>query len=453
MSKNLGIDPKNSKWLAIIPAASVGFVLQAASTMNDIWTAAFIAISLAFILMFEEKRESRDILSSGLALALAAGAKPHFAVLALPWILWCIFSKSKPLSCINWNKALLVGLLALLCSPLPTFITNHIHYGSIKGPAGEGGFALGPWWINILLGSVMMIWQMFLPSILPMAKMLEASIHNVINDIGFTKIAPRFSLNAKELALVDNASLGFACSIILVIGLLISIHRKTFKNNNRWTYYAALSGITGFLISISQVVPTTCGRSFIGFTVLCIPICILGLAKIKRKWIYLAAIISLFTASFALIFSPSHPLWPAQTIANYLPSLKSKFTPYLTIQERAINSRIILDSIPKMVKEIGLLATGDQPLIYLWGDFNRKVHVIFLPAKTTTNQLFNNGPEYIVCLGEPDAYSDRRSDLAKSLASDENFSLVSKGRIVSRLKRGSEYWELYRRGTPPAKKQ
>ena len=72
------------KWLTMIPAASVGFVLQASSTMNDIWAAALVLISLVFIIAFEKKPSFGDIVSSGLALSLAAGVKPHFAVLGLP---------------------------------------------------------------------------------------------------------------------------------------------------------------------------------------------------------------------------------------------------------------------------------------------------------------------------------------------------------------------------------
>ena len=447
LSRKLGADPKTSRWLAIIPSASVGFVLQAASTMNDIWATALIAMSLSFILMFEEKRESRDILSSGLALALAAGAKPHFAVLALPWILWCIFSKSKPLSCINWNKALLVGLLALLCSPLPTFITNHIHYGSIKGPAGEGGFALGPWWMNILLGTVMMLWQLLQPPLNPIARQLEAWNQSWIESLGLNELAPRFKLNARELSMVDSASLGFLVTLILICGFFMVIRNRKSYPNCIWL--AALAGLTGYLIAVSQVVPGTLGRSFLGFTILCVPLGLAGFQMLPEKIIKLSGLLAAAGAAASLVMSPSHPLWPAKTIATAKPSSAAIISKYLEIHQRPWAGYSLVKQLPLNVEEIGVLAISDQSLIQLWGDPRHPLKVKFYPKDITLNRIHDAGPDYHFLIGrtEPDTGS-LYSELSAKFAKDPRFVQVASARFTSKIQRGPETWYIYKRLKP-----
>ena len=158
---------------------------------------------------------------------------------------------------------------------------------------------------------------------------------------------------------------------------------------------------------------------------------------------------SLSTAALAIIVSPSHPLWPARWVTSNFPALESKFAPYFTIQERATNGKIILESIPDEIDEIGLIATGDQPLIHLWGNNNRKMRVIFLPKVTTTKQLYSNGPEYVILIGQQENTLNQHSELGRSIVSDNRFSLVSKGSLTSRLKRGPEFWYIYCRNMKP----
>jgi hypothetical protein len=444
ISRNLGADPKTSRWLAIIPSASVGFVLQAASTMNDVWAAAFIAVSLAFILMFEEKQEFRDLVSSGLALALAAGAKPHFAVLALPWLIWFFFSKSKPIAAIRWKWALPVLALTLTCSPLPTFISNHAHYGSIKGPAGDDGFGMGSVSTNITLGSTMMAWQLFQPPVNPFAEKLEKSTQTAIENTGLHELAPRFKVACRELPMVDSASLGLVTSLILLLGLLLTLRRKPAVSPSIW--YAAAVGVFGYGIAVSQVVPGSLGRSFLGFLVPVIPAGLAGLSLLPTKRLLACGSLTVATAIFSLVMSPSHPLWPVKSVAAKWPSVGHHLTKYLTFQERASAGTSLIRKIPDGSREIGVFPTGDQSLIHLWGNRKSPNRVHFFPGDITLDGVHQHAPEFNILIGESKSNENSSyQEIAKQLQSDPRFEILAIEYYISKNQRGPEPWILFRR--------
>lgn len=444
LSRKLGADPEKARWLAIIPSASVGFVLQAASTMNDIWASSFVVISLAFIVAFEETPNFRDLVSSGIALSLAAGAKPHFAVFALPWIIWLVCSKNRPFRMVQWKWSLPVLALALACSPLITFFSNHQHYGSLKGPAGEGGFGLGGPWVNMSLGSCMMLWQLVQPPLNPLARSLEAWNKSWIETSGLHEVAPRFKLICREIAMVDGASLGMIASLVLVIGLLLVLIRK--PRPPRWIWFAALAGFGGYLIAVSQVVPGTLGRSFIGFTTLGMPACLAGLSHFSRKWIATAASVTVLVSAVGLAFSPSHPLWPAKTLAAAQPRVAHHLSKYLEYQQRAVAGKSLIQDLPAGVTEIGVLSMDDQSLIHLWGDRERPLKVRFYPQSITLEEIHRNGPEFNVVIGNAEPEIDREyARIARQLASDERFSKVAVEKFTSKVDRGPEPWLVFRR--------
>ena len=444
LARFAGIEPSKSRWIALIPAASVGFVLQAPSTMNDVWAAALTAISLIFILAFEKDHRFGNIVASGLALALAANAKPHFAVLALPWLLWFFLSRSKPLRAVRWAWVAPVTLLVLVCSPLPTFVSNHIHYGSFKGQAADDGFGMGGPLINLIFGTAKMIWQIFQPPFNPLARHLEAWNDSWIEASGIGGIVPRFSLNARELLTVDSASIGLVVAALLCLGLGRSIRVK--RDVPRWQWFAALAGLSGYFIAVSQVVPGTLGRSFIGLTVLVIPLSMTGLASLPRKWIVISGTLASATAAASLVFSPAHPLWPAKTVIGSSPRLSVSLGKYLAFQERGIAGRGLVEKIPTNIREIGVLANGDQSLVSLWSSKGTPPRVRFFPASVTASELFADGPECILLIGVSEdpslkPYGTVMDDLLKNPA----YSVIAQESYTSMLERGPEPWILIRR--------
>ena len=440
---NLGAQRRLARWLALIPSASVGFVLQASSTMNDGWAAALIAMSLVFILHFEKQREFRDILGSGISLALAANTKPHFAVLALPWVLWAIFSSSKPLAKVRWKWALPAAAIVLICSPVPTFLSNYAHYGSATGPAGDGGFSLGPPWSNIWMGGVMMVWSVLQPPINPFAKQSEQFADSFIHQTGLHDLPSRFNLTCREVPVVDGASLGLVAALALGIGVVIALRK--YRRMPLWPLLSALAGLAGISIVIIQVVPSTLGRSFLGFLVLMIPLGIAGLVRLKRRWIIGASVCSLLASLAPLVLAPGRPLWPVRTIARNHPGLSSYLEPYLAFQERATAGKSLVGKIPPQAREVGILANGDQNLIHLWGTRDSEHHVRFFPADVTLDDLAARGPEFLILAG---AIHGAYLGLAHKFANDPRFSIVATEYYQTRNDRGREPWTLIRLNTP-----
>jgi hypothetical protein len=444
ISGKLGADPKTSRWLAMIPSASVGFVLQAASTMNDVWAAAFIAISLVFILAFEEKRNFSDLVSSGLALSLAAGAKPHFAVLALPWLLWLVLSHSRPLAAIRWKWVVPTAFLGLVCSPLPTFISNHIHYGSFKGAAGDGGFGIGPWWMNLLLGTVMMLWQTIQLPINPLAGVINALFQDFAASSGLSEVAPRFKIASAELPIVDNSSIGFVAALAICIGFVVALRHRT--SVPKWIKYCLMAGVFGFLVAVSQVVPSTLGRSFVPFVVLVIPTALFGLARLRHGHLKILSIITVGCAFFSIAVSPSHPLWPTKTIAARLPKFEQGFSRYINPQKKPYAGISAVNIVPLDAPEIGIMAVGDHSLIRLWDQRNPSIKVRFLPSQTSTDDLARKGPEWFILIAaDPESPDALFGKLAVDLRTDTRFERVFSDQFVAVGARGPEQWLVYRR--------
>lgn len=444
LAERAGVERSKLRWIALIPTASVGFVLQAASTMNDAWAAALLAISLCFLIAFEKERRFWDMVASGLALALAANGKAHFAVLALPWLLWFFFSRNKPLHSVKWAWTIPVALLVLLCSPLPTFVSNHIQYGSFKGQAGDVGFGLGGPLLNLILGSGMMIWQIFQPPINPFARTLEAWNDSWIQASGIAELAPRFGLSARELATVDSASLGLIVGVVLCLGLLRAV--RNWRAVARWQWFAASAGLAGFFIAVSQVVPGTLGRSFLGLLVLLIPLSMTGLASLPRKWIVISGTLASATAAASLIFSPAHPLWPAKTVIRSSPRLSASLGKYLAFQERGTAGRSLVDKIPANTREIGVLANGDQSLASLWNKGQNQPRVRFFPASITAADLFADGPECILLIGvSEDPSLKPYGAVMDDLLRNPSYSVVAQESYTSMLERGPEPWILIHR--------
>lgn len=444
IARGLGAGPQQARRIAILCAACTGYVLQAPSTMNDIWAVSCILISLTLILEYHRNPRFSDLVLSGLALALATGAKPHFAVLALPWLLWFAFSPARPWKRIAWRWALPVGVLAFLVSPLPTFVINHIHYGSIAGPAGQGGFAMGTWYQNIIFGSIMMIWAMIQPPVNPFAAGLENFTESLILSSGIHEMVPRFSLKARELILVDAASIGLICSVVFATSFIIAWrHRRAIP---RWTLYAAAAGLFGFLVAVSQVVPGTLGRSFLGFTALWIPLAVFGIMRMPDKFQRIACALAVLSATVSVILSPSHPLWPARMVGMAVPRLMPQIGHYLSFHERgAAGHDLLLEHLPPDALELHVFPSGDQSLVQLWNIPGRTPRILIQPAGTTLEELRQRNAKFILVIGEgiedkPTPYPE----LVSGITDAADLRLIAKKSYISKFERGSEPWRLYR---------
>ncbi len=445
ISRRLGAQPSIARWTAMIPSTSVGMLLQASSTMNDIWAMAFIALSLFYIINFEDARKYSSLFLSALSLSLAAGAKPHYAVLGFPWMLWFFLSRSAPFKCIKWKWVMPSLVLIIICSPFITLILNRSYYGSFKGSVGEDTLTFGKWWINLILGSIRMVWQIIQPPINPWARILELNNQSFLAKTGILEIAPRFSLKAREIAFVDCASIGLIGSLLLILGAFVAYRRR--YEIPIWTTYSLGAGFMGFFLAVSQVVPGTIGRSFLGFTILAYPWCIAGLIKINPKHLVCLSMINLVCGIASLSISPSHPLIPIRAIMQHNANLANFLTPYISFQERSGAGATLLERVPPDAKQIIVLANGDQNLINLWGVSSRRRKVLFCPRDVTTDQLYNSSSKYIIIAG---SINGAYLNVLKEALCDHRFEVIAVEKYQTKNERGLESWVLFQKKDPPA---
>jgi hypothetical protein len=293
----------------------------------------------------------------------------------------------------------------------------------------------------------MMFWQMLQLPLNPMARRLEAWNQSWIENSGLHDCAPRFKLAVRELSVVDGASLGFLVTIVLLCGLILIIRNR--KKQAPWIWWAALAGLLGYLIAVSQVVPGTLGRSFLGFTILWMPLGLAGFRLLSDKVIKISALLAATGAAASIILSPSHPLWPAQMIANAKPAAAPIIAKYLEFHQRPWAGYTLVQQLPHDVAEISVLAIGDQSLIQLWGDKKNPLKVKFYPKDITLEKIHDEGPEYHFLIGNTDPEpGSLYKEISSQIIKDPRFVQIASARFTSKSKRGAEPWVLYKRISP-----
>src|SRR5271157_2189017 len=104
----------------------------------------------------------------------------------------------------------------------------------------------------------------------------------------------------------------------------------------------------------------------------------------RQRWWRLTTYAVSLVPIIILIVQPARPLFPVNLVLQFLPregtigSLSCRITTvYRTYQARADVLAPVRDLIPTSVREIGLIATGDDPEPSLWRPFGqRTVHDI-----------------------------------------------------------------------------
>jgi hypothetical protein len=250
-------------------------------------------------------------------------------------------------------------------------------------------------------------------------------------------LAPRFGIGARELSIVDGASLGLFAALILAIGAWMAI-----RNRSRipaWARYSSIAAAFGFIVAVSQVVPGTLGRSFLGFVILALPLCMAGLVLLSRKTLIFGASLCSLVAMAAIIVSPSHPLLPIKALVSNNPKLSTYLNPYFAFQDRTISGVSLVQKVPEKCREIGILANSDQNLIHLWGNRSARNRVSFYPAKVTLNELYQSKPDCIILAGSTEG---TYLELREQLLADPRFEIIAEENYQTKNTRGPELWSL-----------
>ena len=288
-----------SRAMAFIASVSTFAVLQACEATSDLFVTTLVLMGLRFVMQFERTRDWREIPSAVVCLLLAADAKPHVMVLALPLGIWFWMSFSTPWKSFRWRW--LPGLIPLwlVCSPAISWILNYRTYHNWSGERLSASFSGSPGW-NVLLGMVMTLWQAIQPPINPLASALNSRLDPVISHLGVGNLVPLFNLKSSPLSLVDGASLGLVVSVLLVVGVVLAVRRDR-QVLYSWRGWAMVAGLAGFLLALSQFVPGSVGRSSCVFLFFAVPLAMTGWNLMRPRVLQASLYLCLASSLLSLV--------------------------------------------------------------------------------------------------------------------------------------------------------
>jgi hypothetical protein len=443
-ARRLGADERKAVWMAMIPASAFGCVLQAAGTSNDLLATAFVLASAWFAVSSLDDHATRRwcTLMSALSLALAAGTKPHFMVLGLPWCLWFVISPGAPWRSLRWFDPLWAVPSGLLLSALPALILNKIHYGRMTGPNEimEGSHeAL----VNLAASASMVIWQQLQLPLNPLAAHWNEIQRGWVASSSWHEKVPKLGFGMSEIPLADNASLGIAVFAVLLYGFLLAIRNK--RRVATWCWWCMASGLAAFCLAGSKVVPATIGRSFLGFLMLAAPVSLAGLMPLKISVIRRCSWICAVFAAIVLAITPTHPLWPAAFLLGNLQSsgthtsLQSRISKYVSFTERHDAGKDLIDLVNND-KPLGVLAGGGEPLLTVIGRHRGKT--IFYAPDTDLAVIEKSDVEWLLVTGLAPELHNAAID---ALGSSGLWKRIGSHSYTTELRRGPMIWTLYRR--------
>jgi hypothetical protein len=450
-ARQFGQPQINANRFALIASASAFGVLQASNTGNDIFATAFLLLGVHFLVNYESDRSARWINWSALCLCLAAAIKVHFTVLFLPFGIWFWLARSRPWRAYAWRRAPAWAIVFLFCSPAPTFVLNHLHFGQITGPSADAlQFAGAGPLTNVLCGAVLMLWQMLQPRINPLAFSLNQPLIDWVASTGVHQLAPRFEMRMVPVAMVDNASIGTITFVAVLIGLWLALrHRREWLGH--WAAWTALAGVVGFCIAVSRFLPSTVGRSFAGFVFLVFPLAMLGWTRLSERAQRVGVVLSVMSGVLVLVLTPLRPLWPAATLRDWMErrgntAIAGALETYLKVSERAMAGSSLVAAIPPEETSFVALIGGEDPLLptLTTGDSLQKV--VLLSPNSPVETITGISVRHVLVSGMA---IHSFPEICAYLERGDHFQLVRSAEYTSKLARGPETWRLYRRVESP----
>lgn len=434
-----GFQDKLQNWVGLLPGLTTFSVLQGRSTVNDLFAATLVMTSGWFAYSFYREPNRWKIVLSAFALALACGTKPHYIVLGAPWGLWLFFGKPAPWRSIPLRHVAWLLPIFLFVSPLSAFAINAIETGSYKGTTGAENFIGGnPVW-NMILGSISFLWQSLQPPINPFAGFWNSYIKGrPILDAAIAAV-PRFSLRASYAQIVDFATVGFVVMSTCIVGWWRS---RRCKNVAGFRWIAA-AGVFGFLLAVSQVVPSTIGRSFMGFIFLLIPLALAGLYTLRHQLLMVLFTFAAASAGISIAFDASRPLVPTKTLAGLLdgfgfdPGAASPLLAnFIGFRDRSEAGVELFRRIPNGSR-LAIISGAGDPLVGAWLQA-RPASVHLAPVDADMNWVKCVAPDVILVTGTG---PEMHAQLIDSIA--EKYELIDSREHMVRLQRGKEKWDLF----------
>ena len=392
-------------WMWILSTA-FGYALQAGSIGNDFSGGFFCLISVHYGLRACRSGLVEEVWLAGLAAAVMTSIKSS----NLPLLLPCLVAAGPALKHLRrrWAAGILMAVVALVISVIPTAGLNQKYTGSWTGDPGNLSQIQIQDPIAAFLGNSLLLGQqLFMPPFLLNVRQVDAGLNQLLPDCWKRELEKGFPLystnHLNELPQEEAASLGIGITLLLLASVVALWCQAGKKNQSTETQRWKLSsvGLAAWVASLFFMLKMGSeadARLMLPYYPLAmIPILILpGQHWLVRRagWRILAMLVSLSVLP-CLILTPSRPLWPVQTISGWLSRNypDSSFTRRLTVVYSCYQNRNDLLAplrarLPDNATNIGFIAGINDSNYSLWRAFGHR-QVVY---------LWNGTPQTSVCL-------------------------------------------------------
>ena len=435
------------QWVALLGVVGFFPVLQASGTANDLFAVVFVVLSAWFFWQGRDRQSAADFVWSGLSLALAAGTKPNFSVLALFWLLGLMV-------CYPWREKWaglllrggLVLPLALLVSPLPTFVLNYANYKKVMGPIEGSEMAMGTPLEKIQAAILMTAWGNLQPPVNPLARKWNSTFEKLGENWSLRQNAPKFNLVASEVPIVDSAAQGMVATLAWLAGVVLAVRFRRVIRPEVWLMAAA--GLTGLLLASSSVIASTMARSFMGFVYLSLPLAMAGLSYGPERIVKILVSAAVLTSCLVMVLTPGKPMWPSRAVLAWLETHRpsdastAMLARYVVFRERNIAGSDLVQLVPADATIVAVMG-GGEPLLQLWQPYDSKRRVLFLQPGENLESERIAGAEYVLVGGI--GYELHEQAINELKSGKTHYSKVASQQYTSQLQKGPREWSLFKK--------
>ena len=395
--ERFGLGPL-AKWAVVIFLTSPLIGGQASTTINDLFAASLVVVSVHFFLRSEDERLSAPragaifLVLSGLALSVASGAKPNLSV-ALPF--WCavaLLRWGRNPGVLPWKHLIWMVPLAALCSSIPTLVLNFAETGELSGLDVDSDWSVSPKnpFLAVPLGHLMFWWQSVQPSFNPVAGMMNSYLEPLT--ASWSTDVPRLDLTASPARFDGGAYWGTFATLVIALGTVMGLRAVTKREKPVDAAPAMLLwglGVLGISLNFFFAVPSTLGRSSGPFMIFFLPLVFLGMACLSScKWagrgMLVLALGSLASFALVLVLRPSRPALGVEVAARATkvlsgPKAEEAVRAY---RERVFAGRELYAAVPDGESEVGLILSTNACLAEAWRSLPAGTRVaFFLPEE------------------------------------------------------------------------
>ena len=443
-------------WMWIVPAGSV-FVLQAGSVANDAVAAVFFLASIAYAFRARKTGKFSDAALSLFSIALVSSAKTLNQPLVLPWLIaiWPVLG----LVWKNWARALACAAIALVISIAPSAALNQYHCGDWTGLSAGDNISVAPKAGVAVIGNMIQLAaQNFAPPVFPGASAVETKIRAAIprglREKLVTSFEAGFAIGLGELQMEETAGLGFSVSILAAIALGYSVWRRFAGKRKTATGTTPISlesklilGAVwiGFMVLLSKSSISVIGRVSATFYPLLVATVLVLSSNDRLTRIRLWRQGATFAAALSMlivILTPARPLWPAQTVFNWLSAkttnqaVQRAAKVYRFYGQRADCLAPIKALIPPGTRTVGFVSRGDDPETSLWLPFGSRA----IRGVTPRTDLTRRDYDYVVV--NPEDFPHFWKTSFEKWLERTNASIVNSAKLNIKVSVGSVTWHL-----------